>query len=107
MTRRDTLKLGVTAAFAKTMPTNPANDICYMRAVDILAAIRAKKLSAREVMQAHLKQIGRVNPHVNAIVTLVPEDVLLARARAADDALAKGESLGPLSIFIIVATGPT
>ena len=96
MTRRDTLKLGVTATFATNMPNPPTNDICFMRALDILAAIRAKKLSAREVMQAHLKQIARVNPQVNAIVTLVPEDVLLAQASAADDALAKGESLSPL-----------
>ena len=33
--------------------------------------IRAKKLSAREALAEHLKQIERVNPKVNAIVTLV------------------------------------
>jgi hypothetical protein len=47
-------------------------------------------------MEAHLKQIHRVNPKVNAIVTLAPEDQLLAQATAADEALAKGQSLGPL-----------
>jgi len=67
-----------------------------MRAVDILDAMRGKKLSAREVMQAHLKQISRVNARVNAIVTLVPEERLLAQADAADEALAKGKWLGPL-----------
>src|ERR1700690_3752590 len=72
------------------------DEICFMRAVDILEAVRKKKLSAREVMQAHLKQIKRVDPRVNAIVTLVPEDELMAQAAAADEALAKGTWLGPL-----------
>src|SRR5437879_3722986 len=58
--------------------------------------IRQKKLSSREVMQAHLKQISRVNSKVNAIVTLVPEDQLMMQAAAADEALAKGKLLGPL-----------
>ncbi len=67
-----------------------------MRAVDLVDAIRTKKLSAREVMQAHLQQIKRVNASVNAIVTLVPEDQLMAQAAAADEALAHGKWLGPL-----------
>jgi amidase len=67
-----------------------------MCAVDIMSAIRAKRISAREVMQAHLKQIHRVNDQVNAIVTLVPEDQLMAQAASADEALARGKWLGPL-----------
>ncbi len=67
-----------------------------MRAVDMVAAIRTKKLSAREVMQAHLKQINAVNGKVNAMVTLVPEEQLMAQAAAADEALANGKWLGPL-----------
>jgi len=77
-------------------PPGSSDEICFMRAVDILDLIRKKKLSAREVMQAHLKQINRVNSKVNAIVTLVPEDELMARAAAADEALAEGKWLGPL-----------
>jgi len=73
-----------------------SDEICFMRAVDILGLMRNKKLSAREVMQAHLKQINRVNSKVNAIVTLVPEQQLMAQAGAADEALAKGKWLGPL-----------
>jgi amidase len=65
-----------------------------MRAVNMMEAIRNKKLSSREVMQAHLKQISRVNSKVNAIVTVVPEEQLLAQANAADEALAKGKWLG-------------
>ena len=47
-------------------------------------------------MRAFLAQIERVNPQVNAIVTLRPPDELLAEAAAADRRLAAGESPGPL-----------
>jgi amidase len=47
--------------------------ICFVSAVEMARLIRAKKLSAREVLAAHLAQIDRVNPKVNAIVTLVAE----------------------------------
>jgi len=73
-----------------------SSDICFMNAVDMAALLRAKKLSAREVMQTHLKQIANINPKVNAIVTLVPEDQLMAQALAADELMAKGKSTGPL-----------
>jgi amidase len=106
MSRRDALKLGTSTALSAaapplfsssfTGPTVAGDDICYMRAVDMVAAIRAKKLSSREVMQAHLKQINRVNAKVNAIVTLVEEEQLMAQAAAADEALASGKWLGPL-----------
>src|SRR5262245_51827799 len=57
--------------------------------------IRAKQLSAREALTAHLTQIERVNPMVNAIVTLVPELATAAAARA-DEMQARGATLGPL-----------
>ena len=57
--------------------------------------IRAKKLSAREALALHLKQIERVNPKVNAIVTLVPDMAAEAAARA-DEMQARKEKLGPL-----------
>jgi amidase len=57
--------------------------------------IRAKELSAREAVAAHLNQIERVNPKVNAIVTLVAEQAMAAAAKA-DQMQARGESLGPL-----------
>src|SRR6266699_990101 len=72
------------------------SEICFLRATDLAAMIREKKLSAREVMEVHLRQIERVNPKVNAIVTLVDEDRLMAQARAADEIIAKGKPLGPL-----------
>ncbi|MDP9444493.1 MAG: amidase [Actinomycetota bacterium] len=57
--------------------------------------MRSGRLSAREVLDAHLAQIERVNPRVNAIVTLVADRAHEA-ARAADKRQAHGEPLGPL-----------
>jgi amidase len=100
ITRRDALKLGtgtaLSAALGQSATAAATDDICYMRAVDMAAAIRAKKLSAREVMQAHLRQISRINSSVNAMVTLVPEDQLMTQAAAADEAIARGKSVGAL-----------
>src|SRR5229473_307047 len=86
----------VEASSAATNIPDTSSDICFMRAVDIAELIRQKKLSAREVMQAHLKQISRVNAKVNAVVTHVPEEQLMAQAAAADESLVKGKLLGPL-----------
>jgi amidase len=103
MTRRDAIKLGTTTAMSiaaapllAASKASASSEICSMRAVDMVAAIRVKKLSAREVMQAHLHQINQVNGKVNAIVTLVPEEQLMTQAAAADEALAHGKWLGPL-----------
>jgi amidase len=45
--------------------------------------VRTRELSAVELLEAHLVQIARVNPEVNAVVTLVPE-LALEAARAVD-----------------------
>ena len=71
------------------------NEICYLTAREIRDKIRNRDLSAVEVMEAHLTQIEQVNPTVNAIVTLHP-DQALAGAKAADAAISNGEPLGPL-----------
>lgn len=70
-------------------------DIVFAPAHRIAAAIRARALTATEVLEAHLGQIERHNGALNAIVTL---DADGARARAAeqDEATARGESWGPL-----------
>ncbi|WP_353648782.1 amidase [Nakamurella sp. A5-74] len=64
-------------------------------ATALVAALRSKEISAREVLAAHLERIEQTNPRVNAIVTLVA-DRAMAQATAADEAAAHGEWLGPL-----------
>src|SRR6185295_11973523 len=71
------------------------SDICTLSAVEMARLIRAKQLSAREVLTAHLAQIDRVNPKVNAIVSIVAERAM-DRASAADEAPARGEAVGVL-----------
>jgi amidase len=75
------------------------SDLPFLSARELASLIRTRAVSAQEIMQAHLRQIERVNPRVNAIVTLVAEQAL-ANAGKADDALAHGEAqgahLGPL-----------
>jgi amidase len=72
-----------------------SSEICFLTATELARCIRAKDLSAKEVMEAHLAQIERVNPKVNAIVTLLPEKAL-EQASAADENLARGKYAGPL-----------
>ena len=71
------------------------SEICFMTATDLARCIREKQLSATEVMQAHLAQIERINPQVNAVVTLEGEQALAA-AKKSDEAVSRGGALGPL-----------
>ncbi|MDO8456831.1 MAG: amidase family protein [Burkholderiaceae bacterium] len=64
-------------------------------ATDLAQAIRSKELSAREVTQSVLGRIAEVNPRINALV-LVTDEAALAAADAADQAVARGDSLGAL-----------
>jgi len=57
-------------------------------------AIHAGEVSCREVMQAYLARIHRLNPRFNAIVNLAPDDVLLAQADTCDAELGRGHSRG-------------
>ena len=69
--------------------------LCFLTATELGQKIRSGEISAVETMEAHLAQIEKVNPQVNAIVTLVPE-LALEQARKADEKLAQGGKLGPL-----------
>src|SRR5262245_16135427 len=70
------------------------SDIVMMNAVELSNAIRSKRVSCAEVMTAYLDHIGRLNPRVNAIVSLQDRDDLMAEARERDAQLARGEWLG-------------
>src|SRR5690349_6101026 len=71
------------------------SDLCFLTALDLTDAIRQRKISVTEVVRAHLAQIERVNPKINAIVTLTAERAL-AEARDKDAHLARGGATGPL-----------
>ena len=60
----------------------------------IAELIRSGAVSPVEVAEAHLDQIGKLNQHLNAIVTLTPD--LLEKAKEAESALQRGGHVGPL-----------
>ena len=72
-----------------------AEQVCLMSARGQLALLLARELSARELLDAHLERIQRLNPRLNAIVTLA-EARAVELAERADRALAAGAPLGPL-----------
>ena len=71
------------------------DDLIYASAAALARNIRDKKVSALEVVDAHLRRIEEVNPRLNAVVQLAA-DRARAEARESDEALAGGEVKGPL-----------
>jgi amidase len=96
-TRREAvMTLAAASLVTGTLKAQSASTtVCFMSAVEMARLIRAKKLSAREALAEHLKQIERINAKVNAIVTFVPEMAADAAAKA-DEMQARKEKLGPL-----------
>ncbi len=69
-------------------------EIINLDAVALSSAIKSKRVSCVEVMNAYLDQVDRLNPRVNAIVSLLPRQDLLDQAGIRDAQLARGEHLG-------------
>jgi amidase len=75
--------------------TGGNHQLCDLSAMELTAMIGRREVSARDVMAAHLARIERINPKVNAIVTLVAERAMADAARA-DELAARGAPLGVL-----------
>jgi Asp-tRNA(Asn)/Glu-tRNA(Gln) amidotransferase A subunit family amidase len=85
------LTVGVLTQISKL---NVDAELTNKSAVELAALIRSRAVSPVEVVEAHLRRIDRINPLLNAIVTLAPD--ILDRARAAEADLMSGRELGPL-----------
>jgi amidase len=72
-----------------------SDELVFQTAAELSTSIRSKEVSAVEVIEAHLRQIERTNPIVNAICTLTAEQAI-AQATHLDSVLASGGSPGPL-----------
>ncbi len=70
-------------------------ELWQMGALELARQIRSGQASSREVLEAHLARVDKVNGDLNAIVRLMPDEALAA-ADAADQAVAAGGALGPL-----------
>jgi amidase len=88
---------GITAAPTgeSSRTVSQSDELCDLSAVELVARLRRKQVSAREVMTAHLARIERVNPALNAIVTLAADRAMSDAARA-DERAARGGPLGVL-----------
>jgi len=67
----------------------------FRTAKQLASAIRSKKIGCLELLDLYLARIEKFNPALNAVIA-VDRDGARKRARAADRALARGESWGPL-----------
>jgi amidase len=72
------------------------SELARKSARELVALIKARQASPLEVLDAHLEVIARVNPQLNAVVSLAA-DQAREQARTAASALARGDALGPLA----------
>ena len=71
------------------------SDLCMRSAIELAELLRRREVSAREVISAHIGRIETFDPAINAVVTRT-FDSALAKAAAADEAMAHGEPPGLL-----------
>lgn len=69
--------------------------LCFLTLYDLAEHIRTRQVSPVEVVRAHIERCARLNPGLNAFVTLTPDLALQAAQRAEAD-IARGEYRGPL-----------
>jgi amidase len=99
MDRREFLGGATGVGIAMSLPADILaseipSELTELSASQLSAAIRLQHVTCVEVMQAYLNRIHRYNPAYNAIVSMVPDDALLAQADLADQALNNDEYWG-------------
>jgi Asp-tRNA(Asn)/Glu-tRNA(Gln) amidotransferase A subunit family amidase len=72
-----------------------AADLCYTSALDLGRMIRAREISPVEIATTVLERVDRLNPTLNAFLTVTP-DLALSQAKAAEARAMSGELLGPM-----------
>src|SRR5262249_20050029 len=70
-------------------------EVFELSATEMAAQVREKKISPVELVQTHLDRIAAQNPRLNAYVSLREEEAL-ADARTTEEAIMRGDPLGPL-----------
>ena len=71
------------------------SEIAFASATELAARIQRKEISSAELLALYFERVDRLNPALNAII-VQRRDEAMARAQAADAALARGERWGPL-----------
>jgi amidase len=80
---------------SQQVSSDPNDEIIYMSATKLAGLIRAKKLSARDAVEAYIDRQIEVNDKLNAVVTNCFARAR-AEAKALDEKAARGEWVGPL-----------
>jgi aspartyl-tRNA(Asn)/glutamyl-tRNA(Gln) amidotransferase subunit A len=75
--------------------TTPNSDLCALGVAELARLYRRRELSPVEVTRATLDRIARLNPELNAYITVMSESAMAA-ARAAEGQIGSGIDLGPL-----------
>jgi amidase len=86
---------GARLATATPVTAPDPADLCRATVGQLARLIRQRKASSLEIVDACLARIERVNPRLNAVVQL-DGDRARASAKAADQAMSRGEVTGPL-----------
>lgn len=71
------------------------DELAFLSAVELAALMRSRRVSPVEVMRQTLVRIERINPILNAFVTIQAEEAKCSAAKA-EEALMRGECWGPL-----------
>ncbi|MEO6995558.1 MAG: amidase family protein [Lacunisphaera sp.] len=71
------------------------NEIGYLSASELARRYRTREISPVEVVSHLFSRIEAINPKINAFVQLFPDEAF-AKARAAEQAFATGQKVGPL-----------
>ncbi|HUS12208.1 MAG TPA: amidase [Pyrinomonadaceae bacterium] len=70
------------------------DDLATKSTMQLAELVRSREASPVEIVQAHLDRIAKINPQLNAIVTLAPN--VMDKAKEAEAAVMRGDALGPL-----------
>jgi len=73
---------------------NNSKEITAIHAIELSQRIQSRQLSCEEVMRAYLDQINRFNPQVNAIISRLPDDLLIEQAKLKDQQFHQIENKG-------------
>src|SRR5438128_3398712 len=92
--RREKFRARLRARLA-FFPAPRMSDLTLLSATQMAEKIRQRQVSPRELVEAHLQNIERLNPNLNAFIQVDAEGALRT-ARRAETTIEKGDALGPL-----------
>ncbi len=96
ITRREVIAGAVAGAMLASRPAAAAaTDLTSLELTEASRRIAARELTSVELTRAYLQRIERLNPRINAYITVTGEQAL-AQARELDAETARGRSRGPL-----------